>query len=120
MNNSIELNDDIYRLFEDTEGITVNTTITLSTTGENSGFWGTKLTLPVAKINNNGGIVVIFSPKLFFKYFKQYLEKISKPFPLLLEKLKYLECNFHGNWEDEIVKQYIDNNYKIYFCDHNH
>ena len=37
-----------------------------------------------------------------------------------VEKLKYLECNFHGNWEEEIVKQHIDNNYVIYFCDHYH
>jgi hypothetical protein len=114
------IDDNFYPGYSDTEGTTIFTKVILSTTRELEPFWGVELTLPTAKILHNN-IVVMRSPDEFIKEFKIHLEKISEPFPLLKEKLKYFKVFFHGeNWEKVILEQYMDNVNEIYFCDHEH
>jgi len=114
------IDNNFYPGYSDTEGITVFTKVKLSTTRDLEPFWGVELTLPTAKILHNN-IVVMRSPDDFIKEFKLHLEKISKPFPLLKEKLKYFKVFFHGqNWEKVILEQYMDSVNEIYFCDHEH
>lgn len=103
-----------------TEGITINTEVILSTCNENSAFWGTRFSLPTGKINDEGKFVILVSSEEFFERFKEHLHNISQPFPILLERLKYLKVHCHDNWEDAIIKQHLDPKEKIYFCDHPH
>ena len=118
-----EYNSDLSHLFEETEGNTINTTCTLSATRENEPFWGIKLKLPTAKVNENGEIIILVTKEEFCKKFKEYLLIISKPFPILIERIKYFNFNFCGTdseWEQAIIMQQIDDKNEIYLCDHCH
>ena len=114
-------NENFYPGFSDTEGENIFTTVKLSTTRNLEPFWGVTLTLPTAKLYNNK-IIVLRDPNHFIEEFHNYLNKISKPFPILKERLKkpYFKVHFHGNWEDNITEQYMNKNHEIYFCDHEH
>ena len=109
-----------YPGYSDTEGTTVFTKVKLSTTRDLESFWGVELTLPTSKILHNN-LVVMRTSDEFIDEFKTHLHKISEPFPLLIEKLKYFKVFFHGeNWEKVIREQYINSDNEIYFCDHEH
>ena len=102
------------------DGITINTTVTLSTSNQNESFWGTTFSLPTGKINNEGKYIIFITSDQFFDNFKEHLIDISQPFPILLEKIKYLKVHCHEKWEESIIKQYLDPSQQIYFCDHQH
>ena len=109
-----------YPGYSDTEGTTVFTKVKLSTTRDLESFWGVELTLPTSKILHNN-LVVMRTSDDFIEEFTKHLCKISEPFPLLKEKLKYFKVFFHGeNWEKVIRQQYINSDNEIYFCDHKH
>ena len=116
------LNEEIfYPGFSDTEGENIFTTVTLSTTRDLEPFWGTKLTLPTAKIHNHQ-IIIMRDTSNFIEEFHSYLNKISEPFPILKERLKkpYFKVHFHGNWENAVIEQHMNKKHEIYFCDHEH
>ena len=107
---------------ENTEGINIITKVTLSTSNENAAFWGTTFTQHVGKINSKGEYIIFKDDKKFFNDFKEHLIRISEPFPILKERLKHLKVSYHGEdtWENAVMKQFLDHNEEIYFCDHDH
>ena len=120
---SIEDTSDTNDFFESTEGNTIYTTCTLSATKDNESFWGVKLKLPTAKLNDKGQLIVLVTKDEFCKKFKEHLLITSKPFPILVERLQYFNFNFCGSdseWEQAIIIQQIDDKNSIYLCDHCH
>jgi len=114
------INSIIYNGYADTEGTNVEVTVKLSTGSDVECFWGVELKLPVGKINDSGELMITRTPENVIELIKIYLTKISKPFPLLLEKIKYLNLHFDGNWEETVINQHINPENEIYFCDHKH
>ena len=111
------------QLLKGIEGTTVYTTCTLSATRENEFFWGVKLRLPTGKINSYGALIVLISKETFCQKFIDHLKVISKPFPLLMDKIKSFNFNFCGTddeWENNIIQQSINVSHDIYLCDHCH
>lgn len=93
--------------------------LTLSTSGNMEPFWGAKLVLPLAKLDDTGNIIILMSENDVINEFKQYLINVCRPLPLLLDKIRYLKLSFGDNLES-IVSNYLkDTSVDIYLCDHN-
>ena len=105
---SANINTQLDNHFLELEGTTIYTTCTLSTTRDFEPFWGVTLTLPTGKINDNGQVTIFTTKEGFCHMFIDHLKLISKPFPLLMEKIKALKFNFCGSdsdWEQAIIQQ---------------
>ena len=88
--------------------------IKLSTTGTMEPFWGVELNLPVAHLTASGEIINQMSIDDIITAFKTYLTEICKPFPILMERIKYLNISFHADWEQTIIDYYKYTSCMIY------
>ena len=123
MDNCQSLLEKNNQIFQNIKGTVVHTTIVTSTTGDKEAFWGVELKIPTSIINHNGEVITFTTPDSACNIMKEYLKEISQPFPLLIDKLSYLNIHFDGNyhnWSDAITSQIINPKNKIYLCDHNH
>lgn len=109
-----------YQGYENTQGTNIETVIKLSTVSNLECFWGVTVKIPVGKISDSGEVMITRSEKDVIELIMTYLKEISKPFPILLEKIRYLNLHFHGNWEEAVIGQKLYPENEIYFCDHKH